>query len=318
MAKESAVSDSPTVSVAVIGICGAGHIARCLDALEGQIGAPAFEAIVVYDPQVRDVTAITDRYRNVRFVANRGQRSPLELASTAVRHAQGDIILLTEDHCVPRADWVRVMTEASTPDRAAVGGRVEVARGATFTDWAFYFVDFYRYASPAREGPSPSLSVCNACYRREQVDEIQGLWSTYFHETAVNEALRERFGALWFEPESEVTMARHVRLRHALAERYAFGRLFSCTRIGFVSAPRRLYYALLAPTLPALLLYRMGRKALRSRRLTKNYARACVPLVLMTLSWSWGEWLGYLTGRHPKSLAVAPEIGSVKRTAGEQ
>ena len=30
-------------------------------------------------------------------------------------------------------------------------------------------------------------------------------------------------------------------------------------------------------------------------------------LPVMTIAWSWGEWLGYLTRRHPRTLTVAPE-----------
>ena len=301
---------SPAVSVVVIGICGVGQMARCLDALQEQVGAPAFEPLVVYDPEIPDVPSLRESYPDVRFVANAGQRSPLELASAAMRCAQGSLILLTEDHCVPRPNWVRVMVEAASQGRAVIGGRVEIARGATSTDWAFYFVDFFRYARPVKEGAASSLTVCNACYRREQVEEIRDMWRTYFHETAVNRALQARFGALWLEPRSEVTMARHVRLRNAVMERYAFGRLFSCTRIEFVTGWQRICYILLTPALPALLLWRMASKALQSWSLTKAFLGACGPLVLMTLSWSWGEWLGYITGSHPTSLAVAPEIAT--------
>ena len=69
--------------------------------------------------------------------------------------------------------------------------------------------------------------------------QVTDLWDTYFHETAIHEALRERFGTLWLEPRSVVTMSRHVTLRDAVYERYAFGRLFGCTRICFVSGGKR-------------------------------------------------------------------------------
>ena len=35
----------------------------------------------------------------------------------------------------------------------------------------------------------------------------------------------------------------------------------------------------------------------------------------MVLWWSWGEWLGYLTRRHPRSLVVAPEIRAAQRAS---
>jgi hypothetical protein len=58
---------------------------------------------------------------------------------------------------------------------------------------------------------------------------------------------------------------------------------------------------------------RMMSKAFRSPKLAASFLRAIVPLKLMVLAWSWGEWLGYVTGEHPRSLVVAPEIRAAQR-----
>ena len=304
------------ITVAVVGICGAPHIARCLDALERQEGAPPFDVVVVYDPHLADVPALRARYPDVRMVANENQRTPLELASRAMHEATGELILLTEDHCIPRPDWVRNLArEASVPGRAVVGGVVETDPDATPTDWAFYYVDFFRYMKPVAEGPSPTLTVCNAAYRKSQLREIASLWETFFHETAINDALRERFGPLWLTSSAEVRMRRNVRYADAVYERYAFGRLFGCTRLEFVPGMKRLYYAAFAPALPFLLMGRMAGKALKRPSATLAFLRALGPLTSMVLAWSWGEWLGYLTKRRPASLIVAPEIRAQRRGA---
>lgn len=300
-----------------MGICSAAHLDRCLEALALQRGAPPFEVVVAYDPALAGVEDLAARRPSVRFVSNAGQRTPLELASRALAEARGDWILLTEDHCIPEPDWVATMIAAQAEGRAVVGGLVDIRQGSSATDWAFYFVDFFRYASPGRAGPSPTLTVCNVSYSRRSLEAIRELWSVYFHETAINSALAERFGALWLEPRSRVSMARHVTLGDALYERYAFGRLFGCTRLGFCPPWRRAYYVLLAPLLPAVLLLRMGSKALSSGPLAREFARALGPLTLMVLWWSWGEWLGYVTKRHPRSLVVAPEIRAARRAQGQ-
>lgn len=302
--------DGPSsVTVAVVSICGATHLSRCLAALEAQAGAPPFDLLVVYDPHLDDVAALSSTRPDVRFVANEGQRTPLELASRAVHEAAGDLVILTEDHCVPGPDWVRRLVEAQRADRAAVGGSVDALPGATSLDWAFYLVDFFRYMPPLRPGPSPSLTVCNVSYRRERLDSIADLWGEIFHETAINDALRSRFGDLWLEPDAAVAMRRHVGFRDAVYERYAFGRLFGCTRLEFAPAWRRAYYVLLAPTLPVLLIGRMARRSLASGRARARFVRSFPPLFALVLAWSWGEWLGYLTRRRPRSELVAREIG---------
>lgn len=321
MESADAALEFDRVSVAIVSICSAAHTERCLRAVLRQQGAPPFEVVVAYDPHIPEMAALAERFSDVRFVANAGQRTPLELASRALQAASGGLVLLTEDHCVPAPDWVREMVSSQRPGRAVVGGRVEIGAGAsatatpTATDWAFYFVDFFRYAGPVSEGPAPSLTVCNASYKRDELAEVRDAWGDSFHETAIHERLRGRFGSLWLCPRSSVTMERHVALRDALFERYAFGRLFGCTRVAYVSRGRRLYYALLSPLLPLLLMGRMAAKALQSATLVRGFLRSIVPLTGMVLCWSWGEWLGYVTGRPPHSLVVAPEIRAARRGA---
>lgn len=310
MQEASSVALSPpqlSVSIAVVSICGAGHVARCLEALRSQTFGSPLEIVVVYDPGLRGVAALAGRFPGVRFVSNEDQRTPLELASRAISETHGDLVLLTEDHCLPAPDWVERLVEAQSIGRAAVGGRVEAAEGMSSVDWAFYFVDFFRYAAPQAEGPSPSLTVCNVAYRRSHLEAIREVWSGFFHETAVNEALRVRFGTLWLTPRARVSMRRHVTLAEALRERYAFGRLFGCARLEFVGAMKRLYYTAFAPCLPVLLMFRMTRTALGRRCLARPFLRAWPVLLALSIAWSWGEWLGYLSRRRPDSLLAARE-----------
>lgn len=299
--------DPAPLTVGVVSICGAAHLRRCLEALDEQREAPPFDVLVVHDPRLDDVARMARVRPHIRFVANAGQRTPLELAARAVDEATGALVILTEDHCVPAPDWVRRLAEAQREERAAVGGTVEVLEGGTPLDWAFYLVDFYRYMPPARRGPARSLTVCNVAYRRDRLLAIAGLWKEIFHETAINEALKGKFGPLWLEPSARVAMRRHVRLRDAVYERYAFGRLFGCTRLEFAGPGRRLFYAVLAPALPAVLLGRMARRCARRWRHAVRFVRSFPHVVLLVFAWSWGEWLGYLTRRRPRSELVAPE-----------
>lgn len=298
----------PEVTVAVIGICGAEHIERCLGALARQRQAPPFSIVVVSDPRLGALAELVAAHPHVRFVRHRDQRTPLDLASRAMREASGEIVLLTEDHCVPPADWVSRLASAVTPGRGAVGGGVETDSRTDAVSWAFYYVDFFRYQGVRHEGPAPSLTVCNAAYRRDQLEAIRPVWEGSFHETVVHEALRRRFGALWLLGDAPVRMQRTVRFRDAVRERYSFGRLFGCTRLDDLAADRRLFYALLAPGLPALLLGRMVVRAARRRETARAFLRSSPVLVALVVAWSWGEWLGYLTRRQPKALFVAPEL----------
>jgi hypothetical protein len=54
----------------------------------------------------------------------------------------------------------------------------------------------------------------------------------------------------------------------------------------------------------------MAAKAVRSGGLVRAFARSLASIVGMVLAWSWGEWLGYVTARHPRSLVVARELSA--------
>ncbi len=297
----SAKLEFATVSVAVICMTGLQYLARCIEALRNQRGAQEFEIVVACAPCIPDIEPSRRRFAEARIVVNHGQRTPLELASRAVRECNGDLILVTKDLCVPGPDWVRTMVESQRSGRAVVGGRVEADPASSVTEWAFYFVDFFRYAGPVAAGIAPSLTVCNVAYKRAELDAIRNVWDETFVEAAVNDALRVRFGSLWMNPASEVTMRRKITLRGALSERYSYGRLFGYSRLARWSPGRRFVYAVLAPALPVLLLARMASVAFRSRRNAGAFLRSLAPLTLIVLARCWGEWLAYLTGRHSHS-----------------
>jgi hypothetical protein len=299
---------SPSVSIGVVGICGVSHLARCLEALTAQRDAPPFDVTVVYDPHLGDVPVLAGRFPHVRFIAAEGEPAPVALASRVVHETKGDILLLTEDSCCPDPGWVRSLCDVSQRDRAACGGTVDVDAGVPPVEWAFYYVDFFRYMPPVRTGPHPALTVCNVAYRREHLEAIRPIWQDRFHETVVHEALRHRVGPLWLSEAPRVTVRRRVTFRDAVRERYVFGRLFGCKRLESCGFLPRVYYSLLAPVLPVLLLGRMTRRALAAPGRRVAFARALPALVTLVFAWAWGEWLGSVTRRPPPSLVAAQEI----------
>ncbi|MDQ8155464.1 MAG: glycosyltransferase, partial [Gemmatimonadota bacterium] len=233
-----------SLSVGVICTAGAAHLSRCLAALRGQRNAPPFDVVVVCDTEPPGMAGVRQAFPDVTVVDS-GGAGPMGLVSRALSASRGDLVLLTKDHCVPGPDWVRTMVNAQAADRAAVGGRVEAPPDASATDWAFYFVDFHSYAAPVAEGPAARLSVCNVAYRRDRLEAIGDGWRHTFVERDVHDRLAARFGSLWMCEASEVTLARPLTLRQAIAERYTYGRLFGFSRMQSWGRAKRTAYAAL-------------------------------------------------------------------------
>lgn len=302
----SGAQQGPHLSVALVGICGRAHIDRALKALLRQEGVPPLEIVVAYDPRLEGVQTLRAEYPDVRFVSDAEEQSPLQLVGRAIRETTGEYVLLTEDHCEADPGWAQAMWRGLHEPCGAVGGPIEVREDATPTDWAFYFVDFYRYARPVTP-EAPSLTVCNAGYRRADLEALDFDWRSMFVDTMVHDALRERVGPLRLVDEARVTMRRHVRLRDALRERYVFGRVFGSTRLETMGLKDKLVFRSAAGLLPVMIMRRMGTKAMTSTELRSQFVRALGPLSLMAVAWSAGEWLGYWTGTHPTDLSVAQE-----------
>lgn len=309
MMKESAKTK---LTVGVVALCGPQHVERCLRALAAQArspGTPRFEVVVAHAPEMEGVPRLREEFPEARFVCREGLQTPIDLAALAASEARSEILLLTEDHCEPGAEWVERLSAALEPGRAAAGGGIETdAQSATA--WAFYFVDFFRYLEPVAQGAAKSVSVCNAAYRRAELEAIRACWERGFHETEVHEQLQRRFGKLWLVEGAAVKMRREVRLGDALRERYDLGRLFAAKRAGFSSGRERGFYLLFSPALPALLLGRMAAKAFTRGDTAGKFLRALGSLAAMVVAWSWGEFCGYLTGRAPEKVRFAEEVAS--------
>jgi hypothetical protein len=308
MAGRVAVIERPAVTVGIASLCEASMIARTLEALGAQAGAPPFDVVVAHKPGLAGLDGLRTAFPHVQFVSRDGVEAPIHLQALAAEHATGELFVLTEDHCVPDAEWVGRLAKALQPGRAAVGGPIEWPEGASAVAWAFYFLDFYRYVGPLRDGPSATLSVCNVAYRRDDLEAIRGCWQDGFHETEVHKSLVERHGPLWAVPDARVRMSRRVGFSGAVKECYGQGRLFASKRVEFADTRQRLSYVVFGLTLPVVLFLRRAQVAFKRPDTRRRFLGALAPMTAMVLAWSWGEWLGYLTGRPARRLELAPEV----------
>src|SRR5215210_1924204 len=103
------MSSPARVTVGVVAICSEMHLLRCLEALTRQSNAPQFDVVIAAAPRLGKLSRVQQQFSEAQIVADEDLPSPLQLAARALRAARGDVILLTEDHCVPDSGWVRSM-----------------------------------------------------------------------------------------------------------------------------------------------------------------------------------------------------------------
>lgn len=295
---------SPSLSVVVVVLEGSERLQTCLTALVSQIEAVNAEIIVPWDGSRGSVAGLRSRFPRVNFLDLVGIRTYAELRAAGVRRARGTIIAITEDHCMPAADWCAQIVAGHRMAPAAIGGTVEKQIPDTALNWAFYLADYIRYMNPAVAGPTHHLTDCNVTYKRAALEAIRETWLAEFHENQVHDALQTLGETLWLEPRIVVYQKRLFSLRQAIRDRYAFGRLFGSTRAASVSASRRVVYLASSLPLPALLVLRVAGHVFRKRRCEWAFIRSFPALLLICTVWAWGEFAGYLTGRPEASLAA--------------
>jgi len=298
------------------------HLEPCLTALAGlaghQPGAPEMEIIVPYHPAVIGIARVRQQYPGVRFLEVADLRTSAGLGGGSREHhdelrarglavARGDIVALIEDVGIPAPDWSARVLEAHRQPFAGVGGAIENGIDRPL-NWAVYFCDFLRYQNPLPEGESAIASDANVSYKRAALESIQPVWREFFHESSVNNALRSRGGRLALAPGIVLYQHRRgLRLRAALRERSVWGRSYAATRARLAGTPKRAFWAVFTPALPALMLARMTLMVWKKRRTRGAFLKALPLVTALVTSWSWGELVGYVTGRANAAGSQAAE-----------
>jgi hypothetical protein len=291
--------------------CGAA-LERCLAALRAQESPPELEVLVPFDASA-DVAHARAAFPDARFLPMGqvavaepvpGESGRHELydrrRSAGLAAARGELVALLEDRGAPGPRWARAMVDLHRGRRlAAAGGAIACGSREPWSR-AVFLCDFGRYEPPLAPGPARALSDTNVCYRREDLLAVRAEWEPRFHEPRVHAALAARGGALWLDPAPVVEQARSgLGVRRLLAERYHWGSLYGRIRARGLPPRRRRLYALLAPLLPPLLLWRIVRGRAGRPGGTAGALALAPRLLLLLAAWSAGESAGYRAGPLP-------------------
>jgi len=283
------------------------HLEGCLEALRRQVNPPAMEVLVTCDARLGGIKELEQRFPETSFIVVNELRSARsgpsrehhdELRWIGMRKARAPLIALIEDVGRPDSNWAAALVREHAQPYAAIGGAMENGIDRPL-NWAVYFGDFGRYQNPVLRGPSAYVSDANVCYKREALERVAGAWADTYSESRVHAALVGRGEVIALSPEVIVNQHRlGLHLGPALVERYVWGRSYAAVRVERVSTPRRVVFAVLCPLLPFVLLLRQWGNVMRTKRNQGAFLKALPLTFLLDVGWSWGEFMGYVTG-HP-------------------
>ena len=295
----------PEISVVIASVNGLPYPLACLDALARQDGDVVAEVILADCTGPATVAAVRERHPDVRILAFDEPKSVPWLRAAGIRAARGRLVAVTEDHCVPRADWYRSIVAAHRRSGwAAVGGGVENDSSTRTVDWAVFFCEYHHLMSPVPAGPSELIPGMNVAYDMDALAPIadafdDGLWENFLHDR-----LRAPVYVTGLDPSMVVGHRKYFTVPMFLSERFHYSRSFAGMRVAREPLRVRLRWAVLSLGLPALLVARLTRSVVRRRRHLGWYVRAFPLVVLFSVTWSIGELVGYLTGPGDSILKV--------------
>jgi glycosyltransferase involved in cell wall biosynthesis len=284
------------LSVVIAAWNGKDAVERCLRSLECDTQAADTEVIVVTNFESGTREMVREQFPCVRHVSLPLAATVPQLRSRGIEHSQGEIVALAEDHCTFQAEWCSAVKKAHDLPYGAIGGGVENASGGRALDWAVYFYDYGKFMLPLTAGVAPSLSGNNVSYKRTVLEEVKETFRDGFFEPFTHGEIVRRGHALYLTPAVVVYNRRNHQTREAVAQAYHLARGYAGKRMANAGLVRRAAFVAGSLILPFLLPARIVIRTVRKRRLIGKLVGSLPFLLLLTSSWSFGEFCGYLAG----------------------
>ena len=302
--------DRIELSVILRIVGGNSFVRRNLSCLVPQIEGRAIEVIVPYDSTVSGIDEIIRQFPQVQFVRMGRIETDASPGTHAASHelydrrtavglkmARGKILALLEDYGLPGPTWCDQILDAHKLPYGVIGGSVEHG-GRGVLNWAVYFMDFGRYQLPLVEGPVNYLTDVNVSYKRAVLESVKDIWAREYNEVAVHWALAKQGEVLWQRPQIVVYENRgQLLFKELTRERFWWGRLFGRIRARHATLTARILYVFLSPVIPGVLFVRMTKKIFGTWRDWDQFILASPLIVMLTIIWSTGELIGYVSGR---------------------
>ncbi len=218
------------------------------------------------------------------------------LLGTALTRATGEVIAITDATCVVDECWVSAILKAHEAPHPIIGGAVEPGGLKRLVDWAAYFCDYGQFMLPLTERavsevPGNNISVKRWVVARGGQYVEKEFWKTYWCRRVQAEGL-----SLYAVPSIVVSYQKSFRLWPYLAHRFHNGRCFAGMRIQQLGRVGRGIYVAGSIVLPVLFCARILRAVLPKRRYLRQLLFSFPIIVLATVSWAFGEFVGYLAG----------------------
>ena len=290
----AATAEKPKLSVVVASQNARESVGDCLRALKNQCEGGKVEIIVVDNSTDGTDEIVKREFPSVTFVAAAKEKFIPELWGIGINESAGEYIALTTSHFVPAETWTAEILRAHEQPFAGIGGAIENEDTAGLVSWAVYFCRYSPYMLPFIETEVEDFAADNASYKRLDLERVKDSMRDGFWETFVHQEMRRAGMTLAKTPKVVVYHQKSFTFSGFMNQRFHHGRQFGETRAAKMTALRRSMMITLSPTIPLIYLFRITRRVFDKKRNIGKFFASLPILILFLLSWSSGEFIGYL------------------------
>ena len=184
-----------------------------------------------------------------------------ELLGQGILRCRGDLVALTESHTRFPPDWARNARVVHQETGAvAIGGAVKSGDLRGQLDWSLYLVDYATFVPPFEARETDDLPGCNVLFERGVLPDRDEMSAKGFWKTISCRQLAQSGEKLWLDPGMAVLYNRRRTMPEWMRRRWMHGRCFGGMRAETLPPMRRFLIAVLAPTLPPVLVLRVWRR----------------------------------------------------------
>jgi len=239
-----------------------------------------------------------NEYPRVRVVEVTGA-SVFELRERAIAAASGEVVAITEDHCMVADDWCQRVIEAHAerPEADIIGGAVHNGSPEPLA-WAAFLISNGAALHPLTSGERPIVTGhANVSFKRRA---LWGWGAGGLEDGRYRVALRERGGRLFVDGRIQVRHVQYFPLLDMMVYLFHGGRALAGTQRRHLSRSqwvRRLAKVVLLPLRVLVNAVRIPYRAAMHRVDYRGAAVRCAPWLLVILpSYYAGELIGHVAG----------------------
>lgn len=214
------------ISIIIPTYNGAKRIGKCLEALAQQDYQNDYEILVVDDGSKDNTAAlIEEKYPQVKLMRQENA-GPAAARNNGAQHASGDIILFTDDDCIPVTDWLLQMLKPfENPAVVAVKGAYLTKQPQLIARFVqLEYEDKYRLLE--KESYIDFIDTYSAAFRQEVFIKYGGYDSSFPVACAEDVELSYRMSyageKMVFQPKAQVYHTHPDTLMNYLKKKYKF------------------------------------------------------------------------------------------------